>query len=95
MKTITTKPADLNTMEWKVLRELFSSSDGNGHDFGFTDDVRCVTPKQSSGYISSLSKKGYIITYGAERVNSSIVYQFTLTQRSASVFGVSITDDSI
>jgi hypothetical protein len=53
---------DLNSNEIKVLKSLVPSSSGNGHDFGFTDEWEpCgFTPKQMSGYISSLTKKGYL-----------------------------------
>jgi len=52
----------LNENELMVLKSLIPSSMGNGHDFGFTDEhANCgLTKHQMAGYISSLSKKGYI-----------------------------------
>ena len=41
-----------------MLSDLFKSSEGNGHDFGFLDETG-VDPKQARGVISSLSKKGW------------------------------------
>ena len=57
---------DLNATERRVLAELIQSSAGNGHDFGFTDDVRCVREAQVPGYITQLVNKGYIKTYREE-----------------------------
>jgi hypothetical protein len=53
----------LNENELMVLKSLIPSSLANGHDFGFTDEhANCgLTKHQMAGYISSLSKKGYII----------------------------------
>ena len=52
----------LNENELKVLKSLIASSDGNGHDFGFTDEYEeCgFTKHQMAGYISQLSQKDYI-----------------------------------
>jgi hypothetical protein len=45
----------LNTNEENVLRALAESSDGNGHDFGFTDDVDFaalgLSRHQYAGYV--------------------------------------------
>jgi len=56
------KMNNLNKNELNVLKSLIRSSKGNGHDFGFTDEYeQCgFTKHQMAGYISSLSKKGYI-----------------------------------
>ena len=78
---------DLNDIEKLILKELFESSDGNGHDFGFTDDVDCgkigITRKQLSGYISQLEQKDYIECYGAESF-----YQFNFTKKGFNYFGI-------
>jgi len=68
----------LNENEAKVMNALFKSSAGNGHDFGYTDDVNCeelgITRRQLSGYVAQLSKKGYIELYYDEW-NSFILTQ--------------------
>jgi hypothetical protein len=86
------RPDDLNETEWAVLQELFTSSDGNGHDFGFTDDISCVTAAQKGGYVSQLSQKGYIIVDEPYRVNDAdVVVQFNFTMKGFKVFGVGMT----
>ena len=52
----------LNENEMKVLKSLVYSSEGNGHDFGWTDEYQeCGLSKhQMAGYIGQLSTKGYI-----------------------------------
>lgn len=61
---------DLNANELIVLTALVGASDGNGHDFGFTEDAwrthigdldeSVISKKQFSGYVSQLTQKGYI-----------------------------------
>jgi len=57
--------AELTYLERKVVEALFTSSDGNGHDFGFSQHARSVvdSPRQLGGVISSLQKKGVITVY--------------------------------
>jgi hypothetical protein len=69
----------LNETETAVLEELKESSEGNGHDFGFTDEITVVRSNQVSGYISQLVQKGYIVTYEQE-VNGRMLncfFEFT------------------
>ena len=49
----------LTELEMLVLANLFESSDGNGHDFGFVEEAG-IDPRQARGVVSSLSKKGII-----------------------------------
>lgn len=51
---------NLNTNEQAVLNDLIRSSAGNGHDFGFTDEVSSVSRAQVGGYVASLQTKGWI-----------------------------------
>jgi len=55
-------PLNLNAKELDVLKAMEPSSDGNGHDFGFTDEVDFesvgFTKAQYAGYVSSLKAKG-------------------------------------
>ena len=52
----------LNTNEMNVLKALSDSSAGQGHDFGFTDEVDFaaigLNKNQYAGYVSSLKAKG-------------------------------------
>lgn len=71
----------LTELETKALRVLFDSASGNGHDFGFIDDLiksRIMGRDQVAGVVSSLVKKGIIEDWGEERVNWNQTYtQFT------------------
>lgn len=53
----------INQNEKKVLFQLYNSSKGNGHDFGYSDNIEVdeLTQSQISGYISSLYDKGLFI----------------------------------
>jgi len=53
---------NLTETEIKVLKALYKSAEGNGHDFGFTEDTRNVLENSHAhaGVISSLIKKGVI-----------------------------------
>ena len=63
-------------LELKVLRELHKSSEGNGHDFGFTEDARgACDRKQLSGVVSSLVQKR-IITVDEITTDSGTWHQF-------------------
>jgi hypothetical protein len=50
----------LTVLETKVLRALYESAAGNGHDFGFTDEHGLESKRQASGVISGLAKKGIL-----------------------------------
>jgi hypothetical protein len=53
----------LNDTEARVLAELHRNSEGNGHDFGDCDiDLgrAGISKAQVGGYVSSLSRKGYL-----------------------------------
>ena len=53
----------LTQLEILAVLSAFESSNGNGHDFGFTDDIEItgVSKKAVGGVISSLIKKGVIV----------------------------------
>jgi len=78
-KQVTPAPAvTLTPLERKVLRVLFESSAGNGHDFGFIEDGRKAVdqPRQLGGVVTSLVKKGVIFVYEAVRTDSGLWTQF-------------------
>jgi len=52
----------INANESKVLEALVESSRGNGHDFGWADDIRVdgFSKHQVAGYISALVTKDLI-----------------------------------
>jgi hypothetical protein len=52
--------ASLTELETKALIEAFASSDSNGHDFGYSNDivVAGLNKKQVGGVIANLIKKG-------------------------------------
>jgi predicted transcriptional regulator len=67
---------NLTSLEMEVLKNLFESADGNGHDFGFTED-HGIDARQARGVISSLVKKGYIEVHEAITNDSGTWHQFT------------------
>lgn len=54
--------ATLTQLELAALRSAFASSKGNGHDFGWVDDVKVagLNRKQLGGVLSSLTQKGIL-----------------------------------
>jgi len=71
----------LTQLERTALEVLFESASGNGHDFGFIDDLvdaRVMGRNQVSGVVASLVKKGLIMHWGEENCNWGNSYtQFT------------------
>lgn len=66
----------LNRNEVEVLRAAFGSSKGNGHDFGFVEDVLesrivGIERKQIRGYLSDLQKKGWF------KIENEVINGFT------------------
>ena len=49
----------LTTLEREVLNNLFESSSGNGHDFGFIEE-HGIDARQARAIVVSLQKKGII-----------------------------------
>jgi hypothetical protein len=66
----------LTALETEVLENLFDSADGNGHDFGYTED-HGIDPKQARGVISSLVQKNIIMVHEAITTDSGTWHQFT------------------
>lgn len=66
----------LTHLEKQVLKELFKSAEGNGHDFGFTEDARNAvsSPRQLSGVISSLTKKKILSVYEPATNDEGVTY---------------------
>lgn len=54
---------DLTELEVLALRSAYKSSEGNGHDFGYTDDIKIAGQSKQAvgGVISSLLKKEVIV----------------------------------
>jgi hypothetical protein len=71
---------NLTTFETQVLAELKESSNGNGHDFGFIEDVKDL--KRARGVIASLVKKGWIDVHDAVTTDSGRWTQFTFTDEA-------------
>lgn len=65
-------------LERAVLRALYSSAAGNGHDFGLIEDARNdVRADQLGGVISSLVKKHIIRVHDEVSTDSGTWTQFT------------------
>ena len=59
----------LTELETKALRIFFDSASGNGHDFGFIEDLidaRIMGRAQVGGVVASLVQKGVIFHCGTE-----------------------------
>ena len=64
--TTPTTLENLNDNEKYVLAHCIDVSDGNGHDFGCSDEVNPVpglSPRQVAGYMSQLARKGFITVF--------------------------------
>lgn len=74
-------------LEQRALNAAIRSSAGNGHDFGFTEDIVSelsdLTPQQVGGLITSLAGKGVFAEPPVKcRVNNSYtVTQFVLDEK--------------
>lgn len=53
----------LTSKELIALKDLWNSSRGNGHDFGYGDDVPSLPKASRGGVVASLSNKGIIDYY--------------------------------
>jgi hypothetical protein len=77
---------NLTTYETEVLAELKESSAGNGHDFGFIEDVKNL--RRARGVISSLSQKGWIEVHDAITTDSGRWTQFTFSEEAIAHLGL-------
>ena len=85
----------LTDLEVKVLGALFESSRGNGHDFGFVEDVadaKVVGKDQLGGVISSLVKKKFITVYEPVRTDTGLWTQFSFLGHDDFARGVTLKD---
>ena len=78
---------DLTKMETEAYASAVESSAGNGHDFGFTEDMvtdlwkRGMGPQVVGGLIISLTQKGLMEVEEPVQVNGEEwVTQFTLPE---------------
>ena len=86
----------LNETESAVLEQLRVSSEGNGHDFGFTDEVTVVQPNLVGGYVSQLVQKGYINVYSID-VNENTIdgcFEFT-PEAKVELLGYELVQDGL
>jgi hypothetical protein len=72
----------LTPLETEVLENLFDSANGNGHDFGYTED-HGIDPKQARGVISSLVQKRIIMVHEPVTTDSGTWHQFTWVGKEA------------
>lgn len=79
----------MNKNELEVLYGALISSSGNGHDFGFVDEIVSetrakndkLTKQQIGGYITDLQKKGILFVAGREKINDEYwVQQFVFNE---------------
>ena len=88
----------LNETESVVLEQLRQSSESNGHDFGFTDEVTVVRPNQVGGYVSQLVQKGYLTIWEGDDalVNGEPVSGFTFTpEAKVALLGYELVQDGL
>lgn len=75
----------LTEFQRQVLPQLWDSSYGNGHDFGFADEITGFDPVQHGGIISGLVQAGYI-TVSPQRVNFEILPYMNFTEKGKELF---------
>ena len=63
-------------LELQVIEDLYDSSEGNGHDFGFTDEVH-LDHKIARGVLSSLVQKEVITIWEEIKNCAGTFHQFT------------------
>lgn len=92
-----TKTTNLTDLERAILRCLFSSSAGNGHDFGFTEDLGGIDPRKARGAIGSLVKKGVLEVYPSEVREGVQRTQFTFRDVEAvrRLVGIKVDLDTV
>lgn len=64
------------SLELELIHNLYESSDGNGHDFGFTDE-HGLDPKVARGVLSSLVQKEVITIWEEIKNCAGTFHQFT------------------
>lgn len=73
-------------LENRVMEAALESSDGNGHDFGYTEDIienlKDVSPQALGGVITSLEKKEFFeyIDSDGVQTDSGFWHQFSITE---------------
>lgn len=79
-----TKRMKLTALERRVLRVAFKSAYGNGHDFGFVEDVvagmKPLKPQAVGAVLTSLSKKNVLQVHDPVTTNAGTRDQHTYTQ---------------
>lgn len=85
-KTDTTGAIKLTKNEQLAVTDLWYSSDGNGHDFGITDEMPSIPKKSRGGLIASLSTKGVINVGDEHRPGGNTLVQFVFTEAGRSLF---------
>ena len=55
-----TTTVKLTQLETIALADLWVSSYGSGHDFGFTDELPSIAKPSRGGVVGSLATKGFI-----------------------------------
>jgi hypothetical protein len=73
---------NLTNLELAALSNLWASSNSNGHDFGFTEDLPAIKASSRGGVVGSLQKKGLISV--EDTINGYT--QFTFTDKGRSLF---------
>lgn len=78
---------ELTRLELIVLRHLFKSAEGNGHDFGFIEDARGSVDTNALGAIvSNLVKKELIEVHDPVTTDSGTFTQFTWLAEPDDIF---------
>ena len=75
-------------LEISALKDLWASSQGNGHDFGFTNELPSIPKASRGGVIASLIEKGVIFIHETLRVNKQgeQISQFGFTFEGTELF---------
>lgn len=74
----------LTKLETTAIIDLWNSSKGNGHDFGYPDDLPSIAKTSRGGVVASLSSKGIIDVY--DNSDDNLANQFVFTDNGKSLF---------
>lgn len=74
---------NLTELEVVALICLWQSSDGNGHDFGYTNEIPALPKSSRGGVVASLANKGIIDIHHDPCIAA---VQFTFTEKGQLLF---------
>lgn len=87
LETVASLTTSLTELERTALADLWASSAGSGHDFGFPDELPSIPKASRGGVVASLQEKGIIDVHKGSGPDRKTATQFTFTEGGKSLFG--------